>query len=335
MNGLTMTHTLIHPDFGNGLTNHEPMVVSALKELDATKAHIAHYQALMAEKTKPVTEPLINIRHDDELLLWLGKGQNYAGLHHYFAKQQAELGSRHLVNRYVPTLADGVTGGALHPLIRLGHAVHDDRNDEIVAALAYWAWAYQALPYPQADDERNVDVSEVLPSLLDDVHWPTSRIDRPTITDEFAVLVVMPAYQQLRFNANSASLSFEKLRSLSATALWMHDDFTLLHGVTGLLAAERVTKWLDDKSLLLRPMWKAIVIAWLSKGLRWRSLPLIDGEPTLSLSQIKTLAAHGMRDHTVKLVAACLENYRKTQDKLYWWIAQREVMNDAQLKLML
>ena len=332
-----MTPILIHPDFGNGLTNHEPMVVSALKELGASKAHIERYQTMMAEKTQPVIEPAVTISDDNDLKSWFGKGENYAGLHQYFGEQQLRLSNRTLINRYVPMLADGVTGGALHPIIRLGHAVHDFNDGEIVAALAYWAWAYQVIPYPQSDSE--VETSEplekIVEHLLDGVEWPTERIDCPTITEEFAEVAAMQAYQQLRFYQPIAALSFEALQQLAISALWMHDDFTLLHGVTGMLAAERVTSWLDDKDVLLQPMWKALVVAWLSKGLRWRPMPNTQGEPNFSLPQIKTIAAHGTRDHTVKLVAACLENYQRTNNKLYWLVAEREVMNDAQLKPML
>ena len=263
---------------------------------------------------------------------WFGKNENYAGLHRYFTQQLATLGARKLVNQAVPMLANGLTGGALHPLIRLGHAVHDQNNEEIIAALAYWAWAYQALPYPQGDEEQPMDITAVLSTLLDEKDWPTQRIGRPTITEEFATLVTLPTYSQLRFNATVDSLSWDSLRLLAINALWMHDDFTLLHAVTGVLAAERVTQWLTDKTVLLQPIWKAIVIGWLSKGLRWQTMPSSAGEPTLTLMEIKAIAGHAMRDHTIKLVAACLENYQQTQNALYWRVAEREVMNDAQLK---
>ncbi len=332
-----MNTPLQHPDFGNGLTNHEPMVVSALKELGASTIHIARYQAMMAEKIRWVDSQAIAIENDNDLKSWLGKTQNYAGLHAYMESQQQRLGNRSLVNRYVPMLASGITGGALHPVIRLGHAVHDENDGEIVAGLAYWAWAYQSLPFPQADSGTGADVSlaTVIEHLVDEVDWPTERINRPTITEEFAVLTALPAYQQLRFKKATAALSFDALRTMAISALWMHDDFTLLHGVTGMLAAERVSQWLDDKTLLLQPMWKALVVAWLSKGLRWKAMPATNSTPVLSLTQLKTLAAHGTRDHTVKLVAACLAYYQQTKNQLFWLVAEREVMNDAQLQPMI
>jgi hypothetical protein len=326
---------LIHPDLGNGLTNHQPMVVSALRELGATKSHIVRYNQMMAEKTKIVTEDSTHIVDDTDLINLFGAEENYSGIHAYLSQQQQGLGSRGIVNKYVPMLADGISGAAFHPIIRLGHAVHDFNDEEVVAALAYWVWAYQTLAWPEADDASQGDMANVIEHLLDDISWGAERIGRPTITEEFDVVTQQPSYQLMRFRLKPDSVSYEKLRNLAIQSLWMHDDFTLLHGVTGVQAVGRINLWLDDKQCLLEPMWKGLVVAWLSKGLRWKNAPLPALDPQLSIEKLRVLAAHATRDHTIKLVAACLEQYRVTQDKIYWHVAEREVKNDNQLKLLI
>jgi hypothetical protein len=327
-----MSPNLIHPDLGNGLTNHQPMVASALRELGATKSHVARYNEMMSAKTKVVKNEGISIFSDEELAAYIGKQSNFAGIHRYLTEQQVTLGSRVMVNRYVPMLAEGISGAAFHAVIRLGHAVHDFNDEEIVSALAYWVWAFQQLPYPQNDVERDVPIADVIQHLVDDIPWVESRIDRPTITEEFEVVTEDFRYQQMRFKVTKNQITLDKLQRLAIAAFWMHDDFTLLHGVTGVQAVSRISLWLDDASVLLAPMWKGLVVAWLSKGLRWKDAPLPVKKPTLSLAEIKNLAAQGTRDHTVKLVAACLDQYPSTQNELYWYAAEREIMNDAQLK---
>lgn len=326
---------LIHPDFANGLTNHAPMVVSALREVGATRAHIDKYQAMMAEKAHPVSALAEEVADDAALMQLAGKRENYAGIHAYLTRQCLHHGHRTLVNTYVPQLADGLSAVAFHALIRLGHAVFDDDATEVVTALAYWVWANQALPFPEADTSPNGDPATIMAQLLDGTEWPEARFDTGLIYEEFDAVTQHPTYSSLRFRVAEQRLSYSALADLAIQLLWMHDDFTLLHGVTGVTAARRISTWLDDPDCLLQPMWKGLVIAFLSKGLRWLPTAEPSSKPSLSVMQIKTLAAHSMRDHTVKLVAACLENYRRSKNELFLHVAEREIRNDDQLKMML
>ncbi|EAR09996.1 hypothetical protein MED297_07906 [Reinekea sp. MED297] len=311
------------------------MVISALRELGATKAHLQRYQALMAPKIRPMDAPECPIANDAQLLDWRGRRENYGGVFEYLSGQYQTLGLQPFLNHYLPMLAEGISGGAFHPLIRLGHAVHDRNDREVVAATAYWVWAYQALAYPSSDKPIAADPGDVLESLLNDQNWPEHPFEMPTITEAFEQVVNHPDYAALRFQITPDSLSFQRLNQLAIDLFWMHDDFTLLHGVTGMLAIGRVRRWLADERLLLEPMWRALVVAWLSTGLRWQPAEEPSSLPSLSLMQLRTLAAHGTRDHTVKLVAACLANFRKTERALYLHAAEREVLNDTQLQAMI
>ncbi|MFG1497564.1 questin oxidase family protein [Saccharospirillum sp. HFRX-1] len=313
-----------HPELANGLTNHVPMVISALKELGASEQVIRRYQDLTAAKLQAITEPPTDISNDSVLQGWLGRQTNYSGLYRYFYQQTQSTDLHTLLNRYLPGLAEGLASRAFHPLIRLGHAVHDRNTEEVAAALAYWVWAYQSLPYPSADQPTDKTPADVFPTLLTAVDWPEHRIDGgPLISDDFLAVTRLPAYQQLRFQLHPQQLELSALRQLAIQAYWMHDDFTLLHGVTSSLAIERLSVWLERPEVLLEPYWKGLVIAWLSKGIRWREVAWPSEPPALSVDPLRQRATQSTNDHTIKLVAACLSLYQQSDDVLYLHAAQR------------
>lgn len=315
-----------HPELANGLTNHEPMVISALKELGASQTQLLRYQQLKRVDIEPITEPATDISDDTVLQGWLGRNANYAGLYRYFHQQLQQAGLSAVINRYLPGLADGLTSRAFHPLIRLGHAVHDRNNEEVAAALAYWVWAYQPLPYPKADQPVNKTPTEIFPILLNAVDWPEHSIDGgPLISDDFFAVTQVPAYQQLRFQLHPQQLELNALSQLAIQAYWMHDDFTLLHGVTSSLAIARLSAWLERPEVLLEPYWKGLVIAWLSKGLRWQPMDWPSEPPALSVKQLAERATQSTNDHTIKVVAACLSLYQHSKNVLYLHAAQRAV----------
>lgn len=319
-----------HPELANGLTNHKPMVVSALRELGASPQQLRRYQQRAETIIAPVTEPATDISDDTVLHGWLGRNLNYGGLYRYFNRQTQRLGIAATVNRYLPGLADGLTSRAFHPLIRLGHALHDQNTEEVAAALAYWTWAYQPLPFPAGDFPADRASHEVLPALLSNIDWPDHSIDAgPRISDDFLAVTQLPAYQQLHFRLASERLDQQQLKRIAIQAYWMHDDFTLLHGVTGSLAVERVSAVLEKPAVLLEPFWKGLVISWLSTGLRWQEVEWPTKAPSLSVTELRQGATQSSNDHTIKLVAACLSHYQGSENILYLHAAQRAVEKNA------
>ena len=315
-----------HPELANGLTNHEPMVVSALNELGASELTVRRYQRHTQPKLQAITEPATDISDDTVLQGWLGRNTNYAGLYRYFQQQIQHAGLSTVINRYLPGLAEGLTSRAFHPLIRLGHALHDQNTEEAAAALAYWVWAHQPLPFPDDDPPANKPAAEVLPALLDGIDWPEHSIDGGRlISDDFLAVTRLPAYQQLRFRLQTGQLNQASINRLAIRAYWMHDNFTLLHGVTSSLAIVRLSAWLERPAVLLEPYWKGLVIAWLSTGLRWQEMDWPSEPPALSVDQLRQRATQTTNDHTIKLVAACISLYQQSDDVLYLHAAQRAV----------
>jgi len=327
---------MFQPESNNGLTNHIPMVISALKALQASEKHINDYRTVNAGKMAVVTESEAFINSDSELKTWLGKKQNFIGVVNYITKQLEHSGKEALLNRYLPILAEGISAGAMHPVIRLGHAVQDDNSDEIVQALSYWVWAFQSLPWPKYGNLTTAMPAEVIKHLLVGVVWPTERIGKHLklrlITEEFEAVVKTEAYQQMSIYPESADqISLEGLETLAANALWMHDDFTLLHGVTALQAMRVICSVADVDSLIL-PMWRALAVAWLSKGFRWEQASPVERTLEFSLSEMINIARQGTNDHTVKLVAVCVAEFERTNQTIYQQLAERAILQDVSLE---
>jgi hypothetical protein len=327
---------MFQPESNNGLTNHVPMVISALKALQASEKQINDYRDLNCQKMAVMTESEKFINSDLELKTWLGKKQNFIGVVNYITKQLERSGKEALLNRYLPMLAEGISAGAMHPVIRLGHAVQDDNSEEIVQALSYWVWAFQQLPWPKYGNTTTAMPAEIIKHLLVGVDWPTERIGKHLklglITDEFEAVVKTEAYQKMSINPGSADqISLEGLEKLAVNALWMHDDFTLLHGVTALQAIRVISSVANVDSLIL-PMWRALAVAWLSKGFRWQQANLVERTLELSLSEMINIARQGTNDHTVKLVAVCVAEFERTNQTIYLQLAERAILKDVSLE---
>lgn len=323
--------SVTHPETDSGLTNHLPMALSALVELGSSEAQRQRYTDRASTRLRWAEPSNLSIANDAELFAWLGQRQQYSALHRYLSQQLAQLGIAATLNRYLPALVDGLSTAAFHALIRLGHAVHDKDSEEVAAALAYWVWAHNALRFPAGDQPQRAEPLAIVAGLLEGVDWPTERFGDRLISNEFLAVMAHPSYPLLRFQLTPDSLSFSALRSLAIRAYWMHEDFTLLHGVTGVLAAERVSQWLDEPDQLLEPLWRGLVVAWLSKGLRWQPTAEPPGEPAFSIDELRHWAAQANNDHTIKLVAACISHYHSSQDALFLHAAQRCLEHDRQL----
>ncbi|WP_320827484.1 questin oxidase family protein [Reinekea sp.] len=327
---------MFQPESNHGLTNHVPMVISALRALQASEKHIKDYRTLKSAKMTVETESEKFINSDSELKTWLGKKQNFIGVVNYMTRQLGQFGKEALLNRYLPILAEGISAGAMHPVIRLGHAVQDDNPEEVVQALSYWVWAFQQLPWPKYGNSTTALPADVVKHLLVGVDWPTERIGKHLklrlITEEFEAVVKTEAYQKMSIKpGNTDQISLGALETLAANALWMHDDFTLLHGVTALQAIRVISSIADVDSLIL-PMWRALAVAWLSKGFRWEQASPVECTPEISLSEMINIAKQGTNDHTVKLVAACVAAFKRTNQNVYLQLAERAILQDVSLE---
>ena len=134
------------------------MILVALDRLGADDERLASFASIYRDGKGLVPAPAPVAPLD--AASWttvLGDRSREADARRFFAGEVARLGIRGAVSAYVPRLAPGVAGSALHPLMRLAYGVLRDDPAEVGTALGYWACCYLPLPPatgapPETDD---------------------------------------------------------------------------------------------------------------------------------------------------------------------------------------
>ena len=140
------------PEFQGWLSNHGPMAVEALVrhgEADRVHRWIDGYRQRLEER--PGSYERITGRNWQEAL---GDPRYLADWAAYFEEALRERPWREVLAEWWPRLLPGITAGATHPVIRVGHAVrvllaegeNEPRLAELAHGLGYWAARHQRLP---------------------------------------------------------------------------------------------------------------------------------------------------------------------------------------------
>ena len=123
-----------------------------------------------------------------------------------------------------------------------------------------------------------------------------------------------------------------KLESFALKLFGTTDDFTALHGVTGLAAVSTLIPWVDDQELMARYASQALVAAFLSIGAPklWSADRLDEFIATtrVQLDEIRLRAANCDDEHEAKLVYTALRAYEQSHEPLYLAVAARASIRD-------
>lgn len=108
------------------------------------------------------------------------------------------------------------------------------------------------------------------------------------------------------------------------------NDFTALHGVTGLAAISSIRPWIEDDELVSRFAFQALVAAYLSIGAPplWSSDRLdqfVDSNRS-DTKEVRAVAAFSDDEHVAKLVYTALGSWERTNDPLYLAVAARKAL---------
>jgi hypothetical protein len=111
------------------------------------------------------------------------------------------------------------------------------------------------------------------------------------------------------------------------------DDFTALHGVTGLEAISRLRPYVSQVERLDRAAFQALAAAYLSIGAPdiWSTTRLSEmaDATTLDESDVATRAACSDDEHVAKIVFTSRRLNAITSDPLYLAVAERAVLGDT------
>jgi hypothetical protein len=300
------------PELKNGFTSHAPMVAEALDALgrsDAIAGWISNYRANMMPWPSE-RAPIVGWRTA------LGRAERVSD---WRALSREELAARRgpeVLALWVPRLAPGASGAALHGLIRVGHAARalgraetQPRLDELASALACWAADYAELPIasalgaPPASPEAALTRLPFLPAR--------QRRNAGSIVAALQALDGhMPFARAFHWLAiDDAASSAREMAELFARVFLANVDSPLhaivfTHAITGTAAAMHLLPYLaqEDGQALVRHVWHAGCGLYAAYGAQPPG-PAPAGE--FPRDQIDRAIVNG-DDHVIKLTEAVL-----------------------------
>jgi len=314
------------PTTVRGLTNHLPMALVAKEGLGADADELTRFAVAYSTRITALDES--STRLDEHT--WHSAIGNYgaaADLRSYFVRRVAEEGTDETLRKHLPALIAGISGAAFHGVIRLAYAIEVSSPSRVAAGLAYLAEVGSPLRPLVPGAVGAQDPMTILADLSKSPDLPTPP--RLRIIDEEMRVVANSDV----FDAAVASLEVteDSDQKLAQTALHLYastDDFTALHGVTGLEAINSLRPWNDDNELLSRFAFQALVAAYLSIGAPalWSRDQLDEfvGTDERDPKEVSSSAAFSTDEHVSKLVYTARRSWEKTNDPLYLAVAARK-----------
>ncbi len=315
------------PEFGAGYSNHGPMATEALVALgrgDAVVSWVVGYRPNL-EDLPSSRQRLGDIGYQDAL----GRFDLFPEWLNLIRNQVAELGWRTVVARWTPTLAGGLSGAAMHGLIRTGHAVRAleryetrERVEELSRALAYWAARYQAMPATGSGQG-------LLPSrAVHSVASARKHVGGRLINDRLAELATFTAFrpaaslvQPVSGDRHSflddlihtfADIYLANVQAGSRAAI------AFIHGVTGPHAVRLLLDHVDHQTAdeLLMRVWQAAAGIYSAYG-EPGAVSTYTRDDQWDAEDIIEEAIRTGDEHAIKFVEACLDEHRRNPDSLF------------------
>lgn len=314
------------PTTVRGLTNHLPMALVAKEGLGADADELVRFAAAYSSRIAALVESSVRLdKHTWESAI--GHKDAAADLREYFVRQVADHGADDTLRSHLPSLIPGISGAAFHGVIRLAYAIEVSSPSRIAAGLAYLAEVARPLRPLAAPRASTPDPIQVLVELSNNPNLPAPS--RMKLIDEEMRHVV----QSDAFDAAVASfaLAEDADQRLAQAALHLYaatDDFTALHGVTGLEAIAFISPWIDDREALSRFTFQALAAAYLSIGAPplWSRARLDEfaGSNERDADDVMRVAAYNDDEHVAKLVYTARRSWERTDDPLYLAVAARK-----------
>jgi hypothetical protein len=304
------------------------MALVAKEGLGADADELVRFAAAYSTKITALDEPSVHL-HARTWTSAIGERDAAADLRRYFVNAVADAGPDEALRAHLPSLLPGISGAAFHGVIRLAYAIEVSSPSRIAAGLAYLAEVGSPLRPLEPGEVRSQDPSAILTDLSRSPNLP-ARARLKNITEEMSAVA-----QSDLFDSAVASLEItdDTVQRLAHTALHLYastDDFTALHGVTGVEAISRLSPWIDDHELLSRFAFQALVAAHLSIGAPplW-SLDRLDefvGSERSDSRAVASRAAFSNDEHVSKLVYTAHRSWAETHDPLYLAVAARKAL---------
>ncbi|MEZ5830280.1 MAG: questin oxidase family protein [Dongiaceae bacterium] len=319
------------PEYGGGLCNHLPMALVALDQMGATpgrlndyrRTHVSWLEKLPPHEATPAGA--WPFRKADHVA--------FPDLQADFRRRIARDGWEAVLRAALPDLAPGLSAAAFHGLIRTAMGVVSRHVGEVAAGLAYWAAHWQrlgvALGAP-AQEPPSPDPIALLNRLHSDPRFDFDPKKAPGLIDDALLAVgALGGFGEVMDWLDLSACGIGDLARAAGVLYAATGDFTALHAVTGTQAVAVLLPYAQAPKVLLPWLWQGMAAAYVAIGRP--AIPDADtidawrATETPAWPDLLQRAVAEEDEHTVKLCYAALSLGRLTGDRLFRWLAAREV----------
>lgn len=305
------------------------MALVAKERLGADAEELIRFAAAYSTRIVPLHES--EFRLDEKS--WkaaIGQRGAAADLRTYFVRLVAEAGTDEALRSHLPALLPGLGGGAFHGVIRLSYALEVSSPSRIAAGMAYLAEVAAPLGPLIKGSATTQEPSEVLICLSKSTDWSAPPAKR-TIDEEMRVVAQNALFSEVVSSLEITEGTEEKLAEAALLVYASSNDFTALHGVTGLAAITSLRPWIEDDVLLNRFAFQALVASYLSIGAPplWSQdrLDALVNSNGSDFKEVSAVAALSDDEHVSKLVYTALRSWERTNNPLYLAVAARKALS--------
>lgn len=291
-------------EYREGLSNHLPMALVALRRLGADDARLRAFADSYATRLQPApsSQPW---PAGDPWANRLGQREAWPAYRALFAEWLAQEGAASVLEQVLPLLMTGCGAAAFHAMIRTSYAMQVGHAGELADGLAYWACRFLPLGSAAAASApvRAVrDAQAVLKALR-----RAELGQQPTETLIFQRMNEVARHPEFARQVARLAIADDTLETLARHAAEFYaacGDFVVLHLVTSAHAARVLEPFCEDREALRLHYWRAYAAAHrASAAASSGTAP----EPW-PWERIVAQAVASDDDHVIKLVDSCREH---------------------------
>jgi len=314
-----------------GLTNHLPMALVAKAGLGASSVELKRFADRYSQRLAEAPEGIVELSRANWQLA-VGKTSAYPDLVHFFNQEVKELGVDELLRTYLEKLVAGISGAAFHGVVRLAYALDVRSSNRVSTALAYLASSATTLAPLEQISPRTDSPERLLSELSKTPEW-ASIPPMKLISEEMSWVAAQPQFSRATSSLEVNGSTPELLAQAALRVYASTDDFTALHGVTGMEALARIRGYVEDTATFDRFSFQALAAAYTSIGAPavWSETRLseVASRDRIDMSAVATKAAMSDDEHVAKLVFTSNRLFSANSNPLYLFVSQRAIDNDV------
>jgi hypothetical protein len=314
------------PTTSRHLTNHLPMALVAKSHLGASDDELRRFATAYSRRNVP----LAPLQHELSHSSWttaIGQRGASGDLRDYFTRCILDNGIDDTMKAHLPALLPGISGAAFHGAIRLAYALEVQSADRVAAGLGYLAEVATPLGPLVATGVRSDEPLELIAELSETFRWSDDAEDG-NIDDRMHAVAQHAEFQSLALSLDINDGTLQKLADAALQIYAATNDFTALHGVTGIAAISSLREWCDDPGQVDLFSFQALAAAYQTIGCPplWTQnrLDELVAQRAVPQEAVEHVGANSNDEHVSKLIYTSLRYFNDTQEPLYLAVATRQ-----------